>query len=226
MDAHVEQLRAALRTPETAVLEAERFVRRFIRPFGIGEPGTPRLAEAITAIGQAGRAPARESAGALLLRPWMAVLAMAALLGESIGARRPPVRRAVYEARFQTSRTARILQKRLLVHPARAASRRAGAVARQARRSTRAASRRAGAVVRQARRTTRAASRRAGAVARQARRTTRVARRAARSATQALLRLVRWPSVRLLRLGRQARYSAAMRLRRLRSSTSRNESTR
>ncbi len=51
LDEHVRQLAAAVRNPEPARAEGERFVRAFIRPQGVEEPSTPRLVEAITALG-------------------------------------------------------------------------------------------------------------------------------------------------------------------------------
>ena len=53
IDEHVSQLAAILRDPESARAELRRFVGSFIRPFGIDQPVTPRLAAAIEAFGRA-----------------------------------------------------------------------------------------------------------------------------------------------------------------------------
>jgi hypothetical protein len=49
MREHATQLEAAIRQPEAAAERCRRFVERFVRPFGLDEPATPRLVDALEA---------------------------------------------------------------------------------------------------------------------------------------------------------------------------------
>ena len=69
LDAHVEQLAAALRDPAGARRELARFVSTFVRPHGIDRPAMPVLVEAIEHFGASpAPAPSRVTTGALVLR--------------------------------------------------------------------------------------------------------------------------------------------------------------
>ena len=50
MPAHFAQLEAAVRKPASTVERSRRFVQAFVRPFGLDEPATPRLVQALEAL--------------------------------------------------------------------------------------------------------------------------------------------------------------------------------
>jgi hypothetical protein len=52
IEEHVAQLSAALEDDPEAVDRVRRFVESFIRPFGLNDPGTPRMVEAIEVAGR------------------------------------------------------------------------------------------------------------------------------------------------------------------------------
>lgn len=52
LEQHVAQLTEVIKAPDAAREELTRFVRHFIRPFGLAEPATPRLVAAIEACGR------------------------------------------------------------------------------------------------------------------------------------------------------------------------------
>jgi hypothetical protein len=70
LDQHVDQLRAAF-AEEEAVGEARRraFLHNFVRPFGLEEPGAPRIAAVVEEAAATEPRPASRSLGALLLAP-------------------------------------------------------------------------------------------------------------------------------------------------------------
>ena len=76
-DEHLAQLGAVLREPELGRARTRRFVERFVRPFGLDTPATPRFVEAVEQLG-ALPAPAPVAFGALPARA-AALLADAAI---------------------------------------------------------------------------------------------------------------------------------------------------
>jgi len=116
---HERQLERALETPVEARSQSERFLREFIRPFGLGEPATPRLVAAVETLEglkpQPPVAPPRPTAAH---RAAMALLRSGALTetGGPVKRRRNRVRRALRgdagvslstRARFAARRVAR-----------------------------------------------------------------------------------------------------------------------
>ena len=76
LEEHIAQLSATIGDPSTGIDRARRFTEGFIRPYGLGEPSTPRFANAIESAGtRPAPAPARTPALAfvarLLLLPWL-----------------------------------------------------------------------------------------------------------------------------------------------------------
>ena len=213
LDDHVAQLSTALQRPEQAAADADRFVARFLRPYGREVAGTARLAEALESAMPAAAddhaATVSPRLGAVL-RPFMVpvalLLAVRIRFGtvRGIGGLRKLARRLTYETRFQANRTTRLLHKRLLVYPSRRVSR----VAYYTRRRT-------GAFAERGLKRSRRVLSPQGArdAVRAARRGGRVGVRAGRRLLRGAVRLVRWPAVRGLRLARQVRYHAAVRLR-------------
>ncbi|MGH9347980.1 MAG: hypothetical protein ACRD26_12035 [Vicinamibacterales bacterium] len=134
IEAHVEQLSAVLRDPETTRAETDRFVRSFLRPHGLDAPCTPMLADALDALARTGRrAPERDTAGTWLLRAGLFPFIMAVFFAARGDAFRIYLRRGVYEAYFQAARASKILRKRLIVHPARLVRAAAASMARRGR---------------------------------------------------------------------------------------------
>ncbi len=80
IEANVAQLQALLTAPPVVRDEkSRRFTDGFIRPFGVDQPGTPRFADAVEAVGTQA-APIPDRGGALLtllsrvfLYPWLAI---------------------------------------------------------------------------------------------------------------------------------------------------------
>jgi hypothetical protein len=69
MDEHAQQVVETLQTPDVGQAACARFVGRFIRPQGVGEPSTPRLVSALEALASAGpRRPVTMPARLLPLR--------------------------------------------------------------------------------------------------------------------------------------------------------------
>lgn len=73
---HARQLATALRDPAAGAERGRAFVERFVRPFGLDEPGAPRMAAAIETTVERGARPAPSPGGllTLLLRPVAYVL--------------------------------------------------------------------------------------------------------------------------------------------------------
>jgi hypothetical protein len=119
IDAHVQQLAAAVRNPELTREHTRRFVATFLRPRGLLAPCTPILANAIERAAAVSPARLHETAGTRLLRTLLRPLAALVgwlHLGEDLPAL---VRRAGYEAWGRLGRTTRILLKRLVIRPVR-----------------------------------------------------------------------------------------------------------
>jgi len=71
-DEHAAQLAAAVQGPHPGDDRCRRFVEAFVRPYGIDVPATPRLVEALEALGRRSARPRREPLWAPLLRPRLA----------------------------------------------------------------------------------------------------------------------------------------------------------
>lgn len=80
IEEHVAQLVEAVASPTAASEQSRRFTEAFIRPFGLGEPGTPRFADAIEAEGRLGPGGGDVAAAAVtliyrvLLFPWLLLM--------------------------------------------------------------------------------------------------------------------------------------------------------
>lgn len=66
-DEHARQLATALREPAAGAARKRAFLERFVRPFGLDEPGAPRLAAAIETAVERGARPAPTDGGVLTL---------------------------------------------------------------------------------------------------------------------------------------------------------------
>jgi hypothetical protein len=97
-DEHERQLERALDSPGEARAHSERFIQEFIRPYGLDEPATPRLVEAVETLdGLEPPPPERPSRPTAAQRTAMALLRAGALTetGGPIGRRRQRLRRAL-----------------------------------------------------------------------------------------------------------------------------------
>ena len=77
LEEHVAHLSAALADPQPGITRAQRFTEAFIRPFGLDQPGTPRFATAVEAVGREtaavpSRTPGLALAARVVLLPWLA----------------------------------------------------------------------------------------------------------------------------------------------------------
>jgi hypothetical protein len=134
IDEHLPQLGGVLRNPEPARAQTDRFLASFLRPYGLGTPCTPILADA---LGRAARnprpSPPREGLRAWALRA--ALLPIAALVKWLHLTENIPwlVRRKAYETWGRLGRTTRIVLKRVVIRPIRAVRRGAAFIVRTAR---------------------------------------------------------------------------------------------
>jgi hypothetical protein len=120
IEEHAVQLADVLRRPEITRAETERFIGHFLRPHGLETPCTPILADALEQAARTMRhAPVQETVGTRLARVAVWPLAMVVFFFARGDALRVFVRRAFYETVYQIVRTAKILRKRLIVHPGR-----------------------------------------------------------------------------------------------------------
>ena len=212
LDEHVAQLGQSLHAPVAAGDRTEQFVRRFIRPHGLSEAATPRLAAAFEAA-------ADKPAEASVAHSWALSVLLAAVAALVVGfdyiggllvgrlrfrtGLQPLARRLAYETRFHVLRNARLLRKRVIERPARQL-RIAGRFARQ----------------RPAELTERAwkqlrwtfTPRGREVISRSLQRQRHEARRSLIRGGRLLRQAVRWPAVRALRVVRLARYVIATRL--------------
>jgi hypothetical protein len=69
---HVAHLETAIRNPQDAASRGRRFVEAFVRPYGIDQPATPRLVDALEAAAARGASIDRGPWWAALMRPWLA----------------------------------------------------------------------------------------------------------------------------------------------------------
>jgi FkbM family methyltransferase len=69
---HLAQLDASIRAPEAARDRCRKFVEAFVRPYGLGDPATPRLVDALEALAAApAPKPDQGPVWAPLIRPWL-----------------------------------------------------------------------------------------------------------------------------------------------------------
>ena len=122
IDVHLAQLSEVLRNPEATRVQTEHFIGHFLRPHGVDTPCTPILADVLEQLARSGtRTPARETIATRMLRVTLFPLVLVVFFASRGDAARIYTRRALYETYFQIARTARILRKRLVVHPSRVA---------------------------------------------------------------------------------------------------------
>src|SRR5688572_2080877 len=77
LDEHEAQLLEVLKNPELVRAETERFVAAFLRPHGLDQACTPRLAEALERAGrETAAAPRRESLGTKMFRAFVLPIAV------------------------------------------------------------------------------------------------------------------------------------------------------
>jgi hypothetical protein len=117
---HTEQLAIALRHPEQVRERTERFVGAFLRPQGLDVPCTPILADALERAAHASRSPLSESVATRVTRLLAAPVALVVWLFAKGDA--ALFRRLAYETYSSLGRAARLLRKRLVTRPARAAT--------------------------------------------------------------------------------------------------------